>query len=331
MAHRHFSQPSGRPQHNHLPEIPLPDDINRLDNPHMFKGLSAFPLTPLNSTGVDHTAFAGLVERLVDAGVDSLGVLGSTGSYAYLDRAERKAVLREALSHADGVPVIAGISALASRDVLALALDAEDAGAAGLLLAPMSYQPLHDEEVFALYAAVCNAVHTPVCVYDNPGTTHFRFSDELLERIALLPNIASIKLPGVPSPQCDAKARVSSLRSRVPAHVTLGISGDPMAASGLNAGCDVWYSVIGGLFPEVSLQIVRAAQAGNANVAQALSNRLAPLWELFRRHGGSIRVIATAAFLLGLCDERNLPLPLHNLSGTDRDELAAVLAALGLD
>lgn len=110
----------------------------------MLKGISAFPLTPLSEAGIDFRAFARLVERLADSGVESMGVLGSTGSYAYLEKHERKRVLREALAHAGGVPVIVGIGALRTRDVLELALDAEDAGAAGLLLAPVSYQPLKD-------------------------------------------------------------------------------------------------------------------------------------------------------------------------------------------
>ncbi|KAG1532409.1 hypothetical protein G6F50_016229 [Rhizopus delemar] len=64
-----------------------------------------------------------------------MGILGSTGSYAYLEKAERKRVLRQALAHAGGVPVIVGVGALRTRDVLEMARDAEDAGAAGLLLA----------------------------------------------------------------------------------------------------------------------------------------------------------------------------------------------------
>lgn len=296
----------------------------------MFQGLSAFPLTPLSDSRVDQSSFSALVERLLDAGVDSLGVLGSTGSYAYLDKVEREAVLRNALARAGKTPVIAGVSALHTRDVLELALDAEDAGASGLLLAPISYQPLHDDEVFSLFETVCAAVQTPICVYDNPGTTNFTFSDELHARIAALPNIASIKLPGVPKGQEASSKRIAHLRALIPASVTLGISGDSAAARGLNAGCEVWYSVIGGLFPEVALKITRAAQAGNEQLAQELSDALAPLWALFDKHGGSIRVVATAASLLGLCGAKNLPQPLHCLTGPDRDELASVLSQLGL-
>lgn len=48
----------------------------------MFSGLSAFPLTPMNEDGIDTVAYAGLVQRLAAAGVDPIGGLGSTGSYA---------------------------------------------------------------------------------------------------------------------------------------------------------------------------------------------------------------------------------------------------------
>ncbi|WP_414615903.1 dihydrodipicolinate synthase family protein [Stenotrophomonas geniculata] len=295
----------------------------------MFNGLSAFPLTLLSEAGIDFRAFAHLIERLADSGVDSMGVLGSTGSYAYLEKPERKRVLREALAHAGGVPVIAGIGALRTRDVLELALDAEDAGAAGLLLAPVSYQPLKDHEVQALFETVCAAVRTPICVYDNPGATHFRFSDALHGRIAALPNIASIKIPRLADDPAEAAARVAALRACVPAHVTLGVSGDTSAVRGLLAGCDGWYSVTAGLFPEVALQIVRAVGNSDAEGAMALSARLAPLWSLYDRFGG-IRVTACAAALLGLCGEDCLPLPLQGLRDGEREEVAVVLGGLGL-
>lgn len=295
----------------------------------MFKGLSAFPLTPFNNEDIDTRAFAGLVERLAASGVDSMGILGSTGSYAYLEKAERKRVLRQALANAGGVPVIAGIGALRTRDVVELAKDAEDAGAAGLLLAPVSYHRLKEHEVYALFESVCNAVHTPICVYDNPVATHFRFSDELHGRIAALPNIASIKIPRLSGDPVEAAARVAALRTHLPPHVTLGISGDAAAVHGLAAGCDGWYSVTGGLFPEVAQQITRAAGTGDMATAHALSARLAPLWALYDHFGG-IRVMACAAELMGLCAEDCLPRPLLGLHGEERARVAEVLRGLEL-
>jgi 4-hydroxy-tetrahydrodipicolinate synthase len=296
----------------------------------MFTGLSAFPLTPVKQDGIDEGAFIRLIERLVIAGVDSIGALGSTGNYAYLSRAERARTAQLAVEHAGTVPVIIGISALRTRDVLALAEDAQAAGAHGVLLAPMSYQALSEDEVYGLYAAVSAHLSVPLCVYDNPGTTHFTFTDELHGRIAALPKVASIKIPGVPAAPAAARQRVERLKAVIPPHVTVGVSGDAMAATGLNAGCDAWYSVIGGLFPETALAITRAAQAGEEIEAQRLSEQLRPLWKLFSQHGGSLRVVASAAELLGLAEAPCLPLPLKALAGEDRRMLATVLDELKL-
>jgi 4-hydroxy-tetrahydrodipicolinate synthase len=295
----------------------------------MFSGLSAFPLTPMNEDGIDEAAFARLVERLAAAGLDSIGALGSTGSYAYLARAERARIVQLAVQNAGGVPVIVGIGALRTRDVLGLAEDAQQAGASAVLLAPVSYQKLSDDDVFDLYQAVTHSLSVPLCVYDNPGTTHFEFSDELHGRIAQLPWVRSIKIPGVPADLDAAKARVERLRVLLPPHVSIGVSGDAFAATGINAGCEAWYSVIGGLFPKTALAITRAAQAGAPQEATRLSERLEPLWALFRQYG-SLRVVAAAAELRGLVSSPSLPLPLKALSGTGRQRLSQLLDDLEL-
>ena len=87
--------------------------------PIRLAGLSAFPLTPLRDDVVDERAFAGLVERLTAAGVDSITALGSTGSYAYLTPAERARVARIAVEHAGATPVFVGVGDLRTSRVLA--------------------------------------------------------------------------------------------------------------------------------------------------------------------------------------------------------------------
>ncbi|GAA3710296.1 dihydrodipicolinate synthase family protein [Zhihengliuella alba] len=305
-----------------------------------FTGLSAFPLTPLPSDHLDEPAFARLVRRLAGSGVDSITALGSTGSYAYLTAEERARVARLAVENADGTPVLVGVGALRTSHVLRHADDAAAAGAAGLLLAPVSYQPLTDHDVLELFRTVTEHSGLPVVVYDNPGTTHFRFSTELYGRIAELPGIASIKIPPLPADAAEARARVEEIRAVIPEHVTLGISGDGSAAAGLTAGCDAWYSVLAGTLPEPALRILRAAQRGRladgeaedgaAEDAAAESKRLEPLWKLFAEFG-SLRVIAAVAEELGLVPHRCLPLPLQGLTEEQRTRVADTLDILGLD
>jgi 4-hydroxy-tetrahydrodipicolinate synthase len=119
--------------------------------------------------------------------------------------------------------------------------------------------------------------------------------------------------------------------------VTIGVSGDPAAAGGLLAGCDTWYSVLGGLWPEVCLALTRAAQRGDQDTASSItassiSDALAPLWVLFGEYG-SLRVVSAIAEQMGLVESPNLPRPLQALPGGARrrvdhvvEQLAPVLA-----
>ncbi|HWS35282.1 MAG TPA: dihydrodipicolinate synthase family protein [Actinoplanes sp.] len=289
----------------------------------MFTGLSAFPLTPLHDDHLDEPTFARLIERLTAAGVDSIGALGSTGSYAYLDRAERARTIGLAVQHAGRIPVIAGIGALRQSHVLAHADDAQQAGAAGLLLAPVSYQPLLPDEVYHLFEQVTAEIEVPLVVYDNPRTTGFTFTDDLYASIAKLPHVVSIKVPPLPADPAIAADRVTEVRNLLPAHVGIGVSGDPVAATALHAGCDAWYSVLGGTLPVEALAITRAPDAATARAA---SDRLRPLWELFAAHG-SLRVVAAVAEHLGLTRPDSLPRPIRGLDPAARQAVARAVAA----
>lgn len=293
----------------------------------LFTGLSAFPLTPLHNDAVDESAFVRLMVRLAESDVDSIAVLGSTGSYPYLSAGERRRVVQLAAASAGSKPLIVGVGALRTSEVLAHVRAAEEAGAAGILLAPVSYQALTDDDVYGLFREVTDSSNLPVIVYDNPGTTHFTFSTALYGRIAELPGIASIKIPPVSA--AAAPERVSAVRAVIPDHVTVGISGDAAAAGGLTAGCDAWYSAAAGTLPGEMVRIMRAAQEGRYEDAAAESARMAPLWELFAEHG-SLRVIAAVAEQLGLAHRNCLPLPVRGLGVRERRHLAGVVEKLEL-
>ncbi|CAM5454294.1 dihydrodipicolinate synthase family protein [Streptomyces antimycoticus] len=122
--------------------------------------------------------------------------------------------------------MIVGIGALRTRHVLEAAEDAQSAGAAGVLLAPVSYQPLTDDEVFGLFEDVTAGLSVPLVVYDNPRTTRFTFTDELYARLGRLPRVASIKIPGVPAASAAARAR-GGPRPRRPAPAAARARGGP--------------------------------------------------------------------------------------------------------
>lgn len=304
-----------------------PDDRSRT----LFTGLSAFPLTPIRDEEIDEAAYVGLIGRLAAAGVDSITALGSTGSYVYLSTDERARIARLTVDHAAGIPVFVGVGALRTRDVLTNVRAAEVADAQGLLLAPVSYQPLTENDVFELFRTVTSATDLPVVVYDNPGTTHFTFTTDLYARLAALDGVALIKIPGQAMSPPEFTAHVEAIRAATDNQVSIGISGDAFGAAGLNAGCDAWYTAVGGTLPTPMLAITRAALRGEAERASELSAQLQPLWDLFAEFGGSLRVTAAIAEHLGLVGPSCLPLPILGLTDAQKEKVAEVVETLKLD
>lgn len=311
----------------------------------MFTGLSAFPITPFNQEAIDYTALQGLVENLASANVDSICAIGSTGLYPYLTREQKYDVAKLAVDHANGIPVMAGVGALRTYDVLKNVEAVQQAGVNAVLLAPVSYQVLNEEEVYGLYEAVSHEVSVPICVYENPRVTNFTFSDDLYRRIGKLPNIGAIKIPGTPFakssmdnssskdiPPSEASSsegarRLASLREIMPAHIAIGVSGDSFGAAGMSEGCDLWLSVIGGIFPRTVMRIIEAAQSGDA---QAQSQELNEIWCMFARNGGGLRVVAAAAEILGYCETPSLPAPFLPIDKKEYSELERIIAQLSL-
>lgn len=292
------------------------------------RGLSAFPLTPVRDGGVDQAALAGIVDLLAEAAVDSIGVLGSTGAYTYLTREQRRRVVEIAARRSGDLPVLAGIGHCATDEVLALAEDVQRAGADAVLLAPVTYHGLTDDEVVGLYEDVARELSVPLVVYDNPSTTHVHLSLEAYARITALPQVAAVKIPPVPADPAEARERVAAVRAVVPERVRIGVSGDAVGATGLLAGCDLWFSALAGALPGPLLAISRAARAGRAQEALEHSARLQGLWDLFAECGGSVRVVAEVSRQLGLVREPVLPRPLRPLAHAQQERVAQVLAAL---
>jgi 4-hydroxy-tetrahydrodipicolinate synthase len=297
--------------------------------PVMFHGLSAFPITPADPHGrVDTDALVRLVQRLAAAEVDSIGLLGSTGTYAYLTRAERRRAVETAAGCLGGrVPLIVGVGALRTDDAQDLARDAKAAGANGLLLAPVSYTPLTEDEVFKHFVAVVRVTDLPLCIYNNPGTTHFTFSDALIERLAAVPGIVAVKNPALPP--AEARARHEALRARVPGTFAIGYSGDWNAPDAVLGGGDAWYSVIGGLLPAPTLRLLRAAQAGDAAEVARRNGCFQLLWDLFKELS-SLRVMYAAADILGIC-RTEPPRPILPLPPAAYQRVAAALDMLDTD
>ncbi|NNH80797.1 dihydrodipicolinate synthase family protein [Rhizobium laguerreae] len=289
-----------------------------------FHGLSAFPPTPADRDGrVDTEALGRLLERLCDAGVASIGLLGSTGIYAFLTREERRRAVEAAVECVRGrIPLVVGVGALRTDHARSLARDAEVAGADALLLAPVSYTPLTQDEAYGHFLAVTEAAKLPLCIYNNPGTTHFTFTRDLLQRLSDIETVSAVKMP-LPA-DGDFAGELAALRAKT--RLAIGYSGDWGAAEALLSGADAWYSVIGGVLPRVALALSKAAIAGEGGEAHRLDGLLQPLWKTFKEFG-SLRVVYTLLDLLSLA-RAELPRPLLPLGSMDRQRVLGAVEPL---
>ncbi|MDQ1899055.1 dihydrodipicolinate synthase family protein [Paracoccus sp. WLY502] len=293
---------------------------------HLFHGLSAFPITPSDPDGrVRQADLRSILRRIADAQVDSVGILGSTGGYAYLDPDQRRAVVEATMDEIGGrLPVIVGVGALRTDAAQSLARHAKASGADALLVAPISYTPLIEDEVFAHYAAIAEASDLPICIYNNPTTTHFTFSTGLLTRLATVPSIRAVKMP-LPANGGFA-GEIATLRAALPPGFSIGYSGDWGCAPAMLAGADAFYSVAAGTWPAEMLRLVRAAQSGDAHETARTDKAFEAMWALFKT-SSSFRTVHRAANLLGLSDAQP-PLPILPLPDTQDSALRQAMDAL---
>lgn len=286
-------------------------------------GLSAFILTPFNSAGVvDVNHLQRLVTRLAATEVDSIGVLGSTGSYMYLSQGERARAIEASVEASADKTILAGIGDLRTDRIIQHTASAEAAGASALLLAPVSYLPLSERDFTELVKTVASNTSLPICLYNNPTTTHFTMTTDLVARLANLPRVRAVKNPA-PSTLLSAR-ELEAKRTVLPEGFVLGYSGDAYISHVLPSGADAWYSVLAGTLPELALEIW-SARAEPERLG-ALQKQCEPLWECFNTWGG-IRVVPEICRMIGL-GSLELALPLQPLEHHEVAQIEKALQAL---
>lgn len=296
-----------------------------------FTGVVAYPITPFTADGAVHYAeLRRMISSLAASGVDSIAMLGSSGSFAYLDRDERAEVIRvaaeEAAAAGSPVPLYAGVSAVGTREILALAADAEDAGASGLVVSAVSYVPLMAEEVAAQTRALADRTELPICLYNNPGTTQFEFPVELVGELSTVPNIVALKDPGGTGE--TFKARAAAVQEVTSDGFSHGISGDEAIVDNAVAA-DAWHSGPAALLPGHYLRLRQSLLSGDTGAFTAHRDVLTPVIHALaaQRKLSSLHSLARACgWAAG--DPR---LPLLPVPGSQQRDLGRLIDALELE
>jgi 4-hydroxy-tetrahydrodipicolinate synthase len=243
-----------------------------------FHGVFPYLVSPIDGDGrIKSDVLARLCDDLIAAGVHGLTPLGSTGEFAYLDRAQRTAVVQTAIEAARGrVPVVAGVAATATADAVDLARSYQRLGADGILAILESYFPLQDAQVESYFRAIADAVDIPVVLYTNPQFQRSDLSLDVIARLATHPRIGAIK---------DASTntgRLLSIMNRCPGLRVFSASAHIPAAVMLIGGVG-WMAGPACVVPRQSVRLYDLCRAGKWDHAMRLQRRLWGINEAFAR------------------------------------------------
>ncbi len=286
------------------------------------RGIIAYPITPFDAEEkVDIDLFKKLTDRLVTSGSHAIAPLGSTGVLPYLNDEEKEAVVEATIAVVAGrVPVVTGVSNLTTERTTYHARFAEAAGAAAVMIIPMSYWKLTDDEIFAHYRKVAEAISIPIMAYNNPATGGIDMSPALLKRLLEIPNVTMIK------ESTGDVQRMHYLRRVLGEEVAFFNGSNPLALAAFSAGAVGWCTAAPNLIPELNLALYNAIMANDLNNAREIFYGQQELLE-FITSKGLPRTIAAGLEILGV-EAGSLRNPLAPLGEPDAARLEALLAEL---
>jgi 2-dehydro-3-deoxy-D-pentonate aldolase len=243
----------------------------------VFSGLMPALVTPFDERGeIDLEATEAVVERHIEAGVDGISALGSTGEFSHLDGSERRRFAEALVEIVSGrVPLLIGVGTTGTREAVSLARHAEDIGADGILSVSPFYWKVGEEALFRHFAAVAEAVSIPTLIYNLPLLTGIDLSPELVAKVAReCPNVTGLK-----DTVTEYSHSVKVLREVKPVRpdfVVLAGFEDQILPTML-AGGDGSICGFANVAPELFVGLVKAASSGDLETAAELHRRVLSL------------------------------------------------------
>ncbi|KCX82436.1 dihydrodipicolinate synthetase family protein, partial [Acinetobacter baumannii 15827] len=136
-------------------------------------GIIGYPVTPFSDdNNINLPVLKQMLDLLIENGCDAIAPLGSTGESAYLEWDEWCLVAKTSIESINKrVPVIIGISELTTNQAIKKVQVAQSYGADALMVIPVSYWKLTDQEIFEYYQAIAQETTLPIMIYNNPATS----------------------------------------------------------------------------------------------------------------------------------------------------------------
>ncbi|PVM94139.1 dihydrodipicolinate synthase family protein [Caulobacter endophyticus] len=267
---------------------------------------------------VDYDASQQVLDNLVRDGVHGLVVLGTCGENNSLEPDEKRGLLKAAVEVVAGrVPIIVGCSELTTPRAAAFARDAEAIGANALMALPaMVYVPT-EAELEAHFRTVAQASSLPIMLYNNPPAYRVSIGLEVLSRLADEPTIVAVK------ESAPDTRRFTDLSRAFGERFVLMAGLDDVALEGLLLGAKGWVSGLTSAFPQESVALVEAVEAGDLETARRIYRWFMPLLHLDAEHD-LVQSIKLAEEMMGRGSER-VRMPRLPLAGPRRAQVAAMV------
>jgi 4-hydroxy-tetrahydrodipicolinate synthase len=284
-----------------------------------FKGIISYPITPFHENDtINLPLFKDMVEKLVTSGSHGIASLGSAGVMPYLSDEEKEAVTEATIQQVNGrIPTLIGVSNLTTEKTIHHAQFAEKAGADAVMIIPMSYWKLTDDEIVAHYDAVASKISIPIMAYNNPATGGVDMSPVLLKRLLEIPNVTMIK------ESTGDIQRMHYLRKELGEDVAFYNGSNPLALAAFSAGATGWCTAAPNLIPELNLKLYQAIQNNQLHEAQDIFYKQVELLK-FIVAKGLPRAVKAGLDILGE-ESGYLRNPLKPLTEKETEELRNIL------
>ncbi|MDT9700666.1 dihydrodipicolinate synthase family protein [Streptomyces sp. P17] len=263
-----------------------------------WRGVLVATALPLHDDlSVDHGKYAEHCAWLVENGCDGVVPNGSLGEYQVLTPEERAKVVETAVAAIGGERVMPGVAAYGSAEARRWAEQARDAGCASVMLLPPNAYRADERSVLSHYAEVAKA-GVPVVAYNNPIDTKVDLVPELLAKLHTEGHIHAVK-------EFSGDVRRAYRLTELAPGLDLLIGADDVLLELALAGAKGWVAGYPNALPRSTVQLYRAAVAGDLATARELYAQLHPLlrWDsqvefvqaiklsmdIVGRHGGPVR------------------------------------------
>jgi len=258
------------------------------------------------------------LDRMIDAGVHGLILLGTVGENCSLEPAEKREVLRAAVTYVDGrVPVMSGVAECTTAAACRFAADAQEAGVDGLMVLPAMVYKSDPRETLAHFRAVARATDLTILAYNNPVSYGVDVSPAMFADLADVPNIVAIK------ESSEDVRRITDLANLCGDRYRLLCGVDDLVLESLLLGAEGWVSGLVNAFPAENRLLWDLAEAGRWDEARAVYRWYTPLLHL-DTHPKLVQYIKLAAQECGLGTE-TVRAPRLAIEGAEREQILAVI------